>query len=145
MEVGLNQVVFSLDAAHPSYGSPNTSRRFALGARDVVCLGGEKTRRAPSRSCRDARVYCHTTTSMREMSTPPPPAFFSRLLLSPPCILLLTPTHTKPNQTQPTNFVLSCVFLVQHRFVRCFSAVSSGTPPPGNRRLGRSRDGGGAG
>ena len=30
-----------------------------------------KTRRAPSRHCRDARVYGHTTTAMNEMSTPP--------------------------------------------------------------------------
>ena len=35
-----------------------------------------KTRRAPSRHSRDARVYGHTTTAMHELSTPPP--------LSPP-------------------------------------------------------------
>ena len=32
-----------------------------------------KTRRAPSRHCRDARVYGHTTTAMHDMRTPPPP------------------------------------------------------------------------
>ena len=32
-----------------------------------------KTRRVPSRHCRDARVYGHTTTAMHDMSTPPPP------------------------------------------------------------------------
>ena len=32
-----------------------------------------KTRCAPSRHCRDARVYGHTTTAMHDMSTPPPP------------------------------------------------------------------------
>ena len=29
-----------------------------------------KTRRVPSRHCRDARVYGHTTTDMHDMSTP---------------------------------------------------------------------------
>ena len=32
-----------------------------------------KTRRAPSRRGRDARVYTHTTTAMHKLSTPPPP------------------------------------------------------------------------
>ena len=33
-----------------------------------------KTRRAPSRHCRDARVYGHTTTAMHDNDyTPPPP------------------------------------------------------------------------
>ena len=31
-----------------------------------------KTRRAPSRHSRDARVYGHTTTAMHNLSTPPP-------------------------------------------------------------------------
>ena len=36
-----------------------------------------KTRRAPSRHSRDARVYCHTTTAVDTLSTPPfPPALF---------------------------------------------------------------------
>ena len=33
-----------------------------------------KTRRAPSRHSRGARVYGHTTTAMHKLSTPPPPA-----------------------------------------------------------------------
>ena len=32
-----------------------------------------KTRHAPSRHCREARVYGHTTMAMHAMSTPPPP------------------------------------------------------------------------
>ena len=35
-----------------------------------------KTRRAPSRHCRDARVYGCTTTTMHDMSTPCPRSFF---------------------------------------------------------------------
>ena len=31
-----------------------------------------KSRSAPSRHCRDVRVYGHTTTAMHDMSTPPP-------------------------------------------------------------------------
>ena len=34
-----------------------------------------KTRRAPSRHSRDARVYGHKTTAMHKLSTPPPPPF----------------------------------------------------------------------
>ena len=48
----------------------NDSRCFALGASNV-CLF-RKTRRAPSRQCRDARVHGHTTTAMHDMGTPPP-------------------------------------------------------------------------
>ena len=33
-----------------------------------------KTRRAPSRQSRDARVYGHTSTAKHKLSTPPPPA-----------------------------------------------------------------------
>ena len=54
----------------PDNMSPNISLRFALGANNV-CLVDE-TRRAPSRHCRDARVYGHTTTAMPEMRTPLP-------------------------------------------------------------------------
>ena len=32
-----------------------------------------KTRRAPSRHSRDARVHGHTTTTIHKLSTPPPP------------------------------------------------------------------------
>ena len=42
-----------------------------------------KTRRAPSRHCRDARVHGHTTTAMHGMSTPPnpPPPRCTRLVV----------------------------------------------------------------
>ena len=47
----------------PACYSPNTSRRFALCASNV-CAWSVKHRGAPSRRCRDARVYGHTTTAM---------------------------------------------------------------------------------
>ena len=37
-----------------------------------------KTRRAPSRHGRDARVYGHKTTAMHKLSTPPPPQLIVR-------------------------------------------------------------------
>ena len=43
----------------------HTTRRTLMSAWSV------KTRRAPSRHCRDARVYGHTTTAMPDMTTPP--------------------------------------------------------------------------
>ena len=46
-----------------------SSRRFALGA---VSLWSVKTRRAPSRRCRDAKVSGHTTTAMHHTIIPPP-------------------------------------------------------------------------
>ena len=44
-----------------------------------------KTRRLPSRHCKDARAYGHTTTAMHDMSTPPPalPPPFRSWSLSP--------------------------------------------------------------
>ena len=36
----------------------------------AMCVWSVKARRAPSRHCRDARVYGHTTTVMHDMSTP---------------------------------------------------------------------------
>ena len=63
------------DTVHPSRYSPNTSRRFALGAINV-CLSMSawlvKTRRAPSPHSKDARVYGHPTRAMHKLSTPPP-------------------------------------------------------------------------
>ena len=41
-------------------------------------------RRVPSRHCRDARVYDHTTTAMHHMSTTPPPLRHHQLLYSRP-------------------------------------------------------------
>ena len=37
-----------------------------------------KTRRAPSRHSRDARVYVHSTTAVHKLSTPSPAPFFPR-------------------------------------------------------------------
>ena len=42
-----------------------------------------KTRRAPSRHSRGARVCCHTTTAMHKLSTPPP--FPRRFIFPMPC------------------------------------------------------------
>ena len=47
------------------------SLRVTLGVPNVCLVG--KTRRAPSRHCRDPRVYGHTTTAMHDMSTLSPP------------------------------------------------------------------------
>ena len=40
----------------------------------AMSASSAKTRRAPSRHYRDARVYDHTTTAMHENEYPPPPA-----------------------------------------------------------------------
>ena len=56
---------------HATLPTPHGASRLvhAMSAKPV------KTRRAPSRHCRDARVYGHTTTAMDAMSTPTPTAF----------------------------------------------------------------------
>ena len=53
---------------HVTHRTPRGASRLvhALSARSV------KNRRAPSRHCRDARIYGHTTTAMHDMSNPPP-------------------------------------------------------------------------
>ena len=54
--------------------SPNTHDAcFALGASKAF-LVGENTMCSPSRHCRDARVYGHTTTDMHDIEYTPPPA-----------------------------------------------------------------------
>ena len=53
----------------------NATRRTPHGASRLVQERSAwlvKTRRAPSRHSRDARVYGHTTTAMHQLSTPPP-------------------------------------------------------------------------
>ena len=45
-----------------------TSRRFAFGASNVGLA--DEIKRAPSRHCREARVYGHMTAAMHDMSTP---------------------------------------------------------------------------
>ena len=57
------------------------TRRTPHGASCLVLAMSDwsvKTRRAPSRHCRDARVYGHTTTAMHDMSTHTPLARFPR-------------------------------------------------------------------
>ena len=56
----------------PSYERFLEGCGFALGASNVCLV--VKTRQAPSRHSRDARVYGHTTTAMHKLSTPPPVA-----------------------------------------------------------------------
>ena len=56
----------------------HATRRTPHGASGLVqainvCPWLVKTRRAPSRHSRDARVYGHTATAMHKLSTPPPP------------------------------------------------------------------------
>ena len=49
----------------PSCGSSNTARRFALGENNITMSAWlVTTRRAPSRHCRGARVYGHTTKAV---------------------------------------------------------------------------------
>ena len=48
----------------------------------LPCLVSEKKRRAPSRHCRDARVYGHMTTAMHDASTPSPVVIASILFLA---------------------------------------------------------------
>ena len=53
----------------------HATRRRSHGASRLVQAMSAwlvKTRRAPSRHSRDARVYGHTTTAMHKRSTPPP-------------------------------------------------------------------------
>ena len=57
----------------------HATRRPPLGASRLVQAMSAwfvKTRRAPSRHSRDARVYSHTTTAMHKLSTLPPPSTF---------------------------------------------------------------------
>ena len=56
-------VLSGMHAAHAPCDSPDTSRRFGLGASNAWSM---KTRRDPSRHCRDARVYDHMTTSIHD-------------------------------------------------------------------------------
>ena len=50
---------------------PDTSR-FASRLVQAVSAWSLKTRRAPSRHCRDTRVYGHTTTAMHDIEYTPP-------------------------------------------------------------------------
>ena len=55
----------------------------------------EKTRRAPSRHSRDARVYGHSTTAMHKLSTPPLPPPILKPPSSPHRLYDLQDIHDK--------------------------------------------------
>ena len=59
------------DPVHPSCDWPNSRGPSRLV--QAMSAWSVKTRRAPSRHSRDARVYGHTTTAIHKLSTPPPP------------------------------------------------------------------------
>ena len=54
---------------HATCPTPHGASRLVQG----MSAWSVKTRRAPSRHCRDARVYGHTTTAMHDMNGSPPP------------------------------------------------------------------------
>ena len=91
-----------------SRDSPNTSRRFALVSSNAWSM---KTRRAPSRRCRDARVYGHTTTAMHDMSTAPtlpPSSMVYEVCCSPfSAILSLKLWETRPMPQSPDRYTQS--------------------------------------
>ena len=61
-----------LSTPPPRPPSPNTSRRFALGAGNDCLVGENPTCSVSYRYCRDVRVNCLKTTAMHEINTPPP-------------------------------------------------------------------------
>ena len=68
----------------------HATRRTSHGASRLVQAMSAwlvKTRRAPSRQSRDARVYGQTTTAMHKLSTPPPPPAPPPLLCTCPALL----------------------------------------------------------
>ena len=62
----LGRMQFTL---HATRQTPHGASRFV----QAMSAWLVKTRRAPSRYSRDARVYGHTTTAIHKLSTPPPP------------------------------------------------------------------------
>ena len=60
------------DAAHPSCDSPSHHHGASRCLVPAMSAWSVKTRRAPSRHCRDARAYGHTTTPMHGNEYPPP-------------------------------------------------------------------------
>ena len=66
-----------------------------------------KSRRAPSRHSRDARVYGHTTTAMHKLSTPPPPLQNQRCTLTNASWLL----DTRKDAMKKT--MLTCLLVYQ--------------------------------
>ena len=79
----------------------HATRRTAHGASRLVQAMSAwlvKTRHAPSRHSRDARVYGHTTTAIHKLSTPPPHRLSSCLSQHQPrslsqfsCVFSFTP------------------------------------------------------
>ena len=63
----LSRVQLTLHATHPT---PHDASLLV----QATSTWPVKTRRAPSRHCRVARVYCHTATAMHDMSAPSPTA-----------------------------------------------------------------------
>ena len=56
------------------HATRRTPHRASQGLVQAMSAWSVKARHAPSRHCRDARVYGHTTTAMRDIEyTPPPP------------------------------------------------------------------------
>ena len=55
---------------HATRRTPHGASRLVL----AMYAWSVKTRHAPSRHCRDARVYGHTTTAMHDVNTPPLPS-----------------------------------------------------------------------
>ena len=79
----------------------HATRRTPHGASCLVLAMSAwsvKTRRAPSRHRRDARVYGHTTTAMHENGYPPP---FPPIPVSPP-----SPAHLFPRNAHGAHGLL---------------------------------------
>ena len=66
LQAVLSRMQLTLHATRPTPNDPSRMAQDMSG-------WSVKTRRAPPRHCRDARVYGHTTTVMYDMSTPTPP------------------------------------------------------------------------
>ena len=56
-------------ALHATRRTPHGASRLVL----AMPAWSVKTRRAPPRHCKDARLYCHTATAIHDMSTHHPP------------------------------------------------------------------------
>ena len=66
MGMVLSRMQLNLRATRPTpHGAPRLGQAMSNWS--------VKTRRTPSRDCRDARVYGNTTTAMHSLSTPLPP------------------------------------------------------------------------
>ena len=73
-------------------------RRTPHGASRLVQAMSVKTRRAPSRHCRDPRVYGHTTTDMHDISSTLVKHPRGSYIVNPHCCLWKWPHH-KLNQS----------------------------------------------